>query len=90
MLRRSKNAEVVIGSGPLPTAAPAKISPWLNLFDAVIQNKDSSPHRRVGASLVRAHDAYTTSRTQPVLAPREIPRVEIFWRGTLSSTETQL
>jgi len=90
MLRRSKNAEVVIGSGPLPIAAPAKIGPWFNLFHAVIQIKDSSPYRRVSASLVRAHDASTASRTKPVLAPSKIARVEIFRRGTLSSTETQL
>lgn len=88
-LCRSMNAEAVIGRGSLPIAAPAKMGPCLSVFDAVIQLKDSSRYRRDSASLVRAHDAYTTSRTKPVLAPSEITRVEIFRRGTLCGTETQ-
>ena len=83
-MRRSKNAEAVIGSGPLPIAVPSKIGPWLYLIDAVIQLKDSSPYRRDSGSHVRAHDAYTTSRAKPGLAPSEIARVEIFRRGILS------
>ena len=42
-LRRSKSAEADIGRSPLPIAAPAKMVLRPNLFDAVIQLKDSSP-----------------------------------------------
>lgn len=60
-------------------------------FDASMQLEDASPYRRDTTSLVlvRAHDAHASSRAEAILAPSEISRVEIFWRGTLSGTETQ-
>jgi hypothetical protein len=85
---RSLSQQAGVGLELVIASTPARIRLRLDLVDAVIQIEGGSPHRRSRISNVRAHDANTASRTQPVLAPREVAPVEIVRRGTLCGTES--